>query len=270
MVEKIKRTVSFLEKKGIKKPEVGVILGTGLGQMVDEIEIIHTLDYEKIPDFPLSTVEFHTGKLIYGELMGKSVIAMHGRMHYYEGYELDEITFPVRVMKFLGIRHLIISNAGGALNLDIKQGDLMLVEDHINLLPSSPLRGKEYKELGSRFTDMCMPYSEELNNKFLDAAKKRNINLTKGVYVGVAGPQLETRAEYRYLRMIGADVVGMSTVPEVIVANQMKLPCAAVSVITDECDPDNLKPVKIEGIIEVANSAEPKLVELFKDVIKQL
>ncbi|MDZ7741646.1 MAG: purine-nucleoside phosphorylase [Bacteroidota bacterium] len=270
MVEKVKESVKFLNDKGIIDPEIGIILGTGLGQMIDSFDIIETIGYEEIPHFPVSTVEFHSGKLIHGRLNGKSLLAMQGRFHYYEGYELDEITFPIRVMKMLGIKYLFISNAGGAMNLDMKKGELMLITDHINLIPGSPLRGKEYREFGSRFVDLSRPYSEELNEKIRENAHKLNLQIHQGVYVAVSGPHLETRAEYRYLKNAGADVVGMSTAPEVIVANQMKLPVAAISVVTDECDPNNLAPIKIEEIIEAAGIAEKKLVRLFEAVIREL
>ncbi|MCD4771883.1 MAG: purine-nucleoside phosphorylase, partial [Bacteroidales bacterium] len=216
------------------------------------------------------TIEFHKGKLIYGEIKGKKVIAMQGRFHYYEGYDLSEITFPVRVMKFLGIKNILISNAGGAMNLNYKKGSLMLLDDHINMIPDSPLRGKEYREFGSRFVDLSQPYSKTLNQKLLAIAKEKNILLHQGIYVAVAGPQLETRAEYRFFRSTGADVVGMSTVPEAIVAKQMGLPCAAISVITDECDPDDLKEVNISEILKIAGKAEVGLIELFVSLIEGL
>lgn len=270
MIELVNETVDFLRKEGITEPEVGIILGTGLGKLVNEIKIEKTIDYRMIPNFPIATIEFHKGKLIYGEIKGKKVIAMQGRFHYYEGYDLSEITFPVRVMKFLGIKNILISNAGGAMNLDYKKGSLMLLDDHINMIPDSPLRGKEYREFGSRFVDLRQPYSKTLNEKLLSIAKEKNILLHKGIYVAMAGPQLETRAEYRFLRSTGADVVGMSTVPEVIVANQMGLPCAAISVITDECDPDDLKEVNISEILKIAGKAEVGLIELFVSLIEEL
>ena len=270
MLKSINESVIFLRKKGITEPQVGIILGSGLGKLVNEIKIEKSINYEDIPNFPISTVEFHKGKLIYGELKGKKVIAMQGRFHYYEGYSLNEITFPVRVMKFLGIKSILISNAGGAMNLNFKKGSLMLLDDHINMIPDSPLRGKEYREFGSRFVDLSQPYSKTLNEKLLAIAKEKNIVLHKGIYVAVPGPQLETRAEYRFLRSTGADVVGMSTVPEAIVAKQMGLSCAAISVITDECDPDNLKKVDISEILETAGKAEVGLIELFVSLIEEL
>ena len=270
MIDSINNTTEFLRKKGILNSEIGIILGTGLGKLIEEITIEVEIDYEDIPNFPVSTVEFHKGKLIYGKMDGKHVLAMQGRFHYYEGYTMQEITFPVRVMKELGIKYLLISNACGAMNLDFKKGSLMLLDDHINLLGNGPLIGPNHNNLGPRFPDMSQPYSGFLNNKFEKISKDLNITLHKGVYVAVAGPNLETRAEYRFLRGIGADVVGMSTVPEVIVANHAGLPCAAVSVITDECDPDNLKPVDIKDILTTAARAELDLIKLFSKLIREL
>lgn len=270
MIQKINETTSFLKSKGIVHPETGIILGTGLGGMVKHINIKIAIDYEEIPHFPVSTVEFHKGRLIYGELGGHMVLAMQGRFHFYEGYTQQEITFPVRIMKALGIKQLLISNAGGSMNLDFKKGSLMVLDDHINLLGGSPLAGVNYEELGPRFPDMSRPYSERLNDMLQAIAKQENIILHKGVYVAVPGPNLETRAEYRFLRGIGADVVGMSTVPEVIVANHAGLPCVAISVLTDECDPDNLKPINIDDIIKTALIAEKNLVRLFEKLIEKL
>jgi purine-nucleoside phosphorylase len=270
MVTKINETVNFLKNKKIAKPEIGIILGTGLGKLVNEINIKTELEYKQIPNFPVSTVEFHKGKLIYGKMNGKQVLAMQGRFHYYEGYSMQEITFPVRVMKELGIKYLLISNAGGAMNLDFKKGSLMLLDDHINLLGDGPLIGPNHNDLGPRFPDMSQPYSKFLNKKLERIAKEQNITLHKGVFVAVTGPNLETRAEYRFLKGIGADVVGMSTVPEVIVANHAGLPCAAISVLTDECDPDNLHPVDIKDILKTAAKAELDLIRLFSELIKKL
>ena len=270
MITKIRETANFLINKKIIKAEIGIILGTGLGRLVNGIDIETELEYEKIPNFPVSTVEFHKGKLIYGKMNGKHILAMQGRFHYYEGYSMQEITFPVRVMKELGVKYLLISNAGGAMNLDFKKGSLMLIDDHINLLGDGPLIGQNHNNLGPRFPDMSQPYSKLLNEKLEQIANEQNITLHKGVYVAVAGPNLETRAEYRFLRGIGADVVGMSTVPEVIVANHTGIPCAAISVITDECDPDNLNPVDIEDILETAAKAELDLIKLFTNLIENL
>jgi purine-nucleoside phosphorylase len=269
MLDKIKQTVEYLKKKGIYSPEIGIVLGTGLGKMVNEIDIDKVIEYTEIPNFPVATVEFHSGKLIYGDLKGRKIIAMQGRFHYYEGYDLKEITFPIRVMKLLGIKYLLLSNAAGAMNPNFRKGSLMLIDDHINLLPDNPLRGRNYDELGPRYPDMSQPYSRDLNDKLEAIAKRENIELNKGVYVAVTGPNLETRAEYRYLGTI-ADAVGMSTVPEVIVANHMNLPSAAISVLTDECDPDNLAPADIKDIIKTAGKAELKLIRLFTALIGEL
>src|ERR1043166_852271 len=234
MLNQINEAVRFIQSHGITQPEVGVILGTGLGnRFVKELKNSVVINYNSIPHFPISTVESHKGKLIFGELKGKRVLAMQGRFHYYEGYEMQQITLPVRVMKFLGIDYLLISNAAGCLNLKWKKGELMLIDDHINLQPDNPLRGENFEVLGPRFPDMSMPYSPVLNKKLIKLAKKAGIKLNVGVYAGVTGPNLETRAEYRFLRTIGADVVGMSTVPEVIVGVHGKMKCLGLSVITD-------------------------------------
>jgi purine-nucleoside phosphorylase len=269
MPEKMKQTVDYLKLAGITEPEIGIVLGTGLGKLVDEFDILKTIDYSDIPNFPLATVESHSGKLIYGRLHGKNILAMLGRFHYYEGYTLQQVTFPVRIMKMLGIKYLLLSNAAGAMNLNFKKGSLMLIDDHINLLPENPLRGKNLDEFGPRFPDMSRPYSATLNNRLLEIAKRQRILLHKGTYIAVMGPNLETRAEYRMYRNF-ADAVGMSTVPEVIVANQMGLPCAAISVLTDECDPDNLLPAKIENILEIAGKAEVHLIRLFTCLIQEM
>lgn len=270
MIKQIEKTVAYLQERGFKTPEVGIILGTGLGQLIDEIEIIEEVSYNHIPYFPTATVEFHKGKLIYGNLEGKKVIVMQGRFHLYEGYTLQDVTYPVRIMEKLGIKTLLVSNASGAVNTDFKKGELMLIDDHINLQGSSPLAFNGVETLGERFTDMSMPYDKDINSAFENIAKEHNITLHKGVYASVVGPQLETRAEYRMLKLIGADAVGMSTVPEIIVANHLKLKTAAVSVLTDECDPDNLKPVDISEIIAMAEKAEPQMITLFKALIKTL
>jgi purine-nucleoside phosphorylase len=268
-MQRILEAVNFLRENGIDQPEIGIILGTGLGKLPEHIDVIREIDYEDIPHFPVSTVEFHHGILIYGILRGKKVLVMKGRFHVYEGYSTQEITFPVRVMKLLGIRALIVSNACGALSTEMKKGSLMLLTDHINLLPN-PLIGPNYDELGPRFPDMSQPYSPVINEKIIRIAQKHGITLHRGVYVAVTGPNLETRAEYRFLRRIGADVVGMSTTPEVIVANHMKLPVAAISVITDECDPDNLEEVDISKILYYAAQAEKGLVKIFCDLAEEL
>jgi purine-nucleoside phosphorylase len=271
MLNEIKEATDFLKKHGIIQPEVGVILGTGLGNLfVKEIKNPIEISYNSIPHFPVSTVEFHKGKLIYGEIKGKKVLAMQGRFHYYEGYSMQKITLPVRVMKILGIKNLLISNAAGNMNLKWKKGQLMLIDDHINLQPDNPLRGENFEMLGPRFPDMSEPYSKKINKLLMKIAKEKKIKLNQGVYVAVIGPNLETRAEYRFLHRIGADAVGMSTVPEVLVANHMGLPCCAISVLTDDCDPDNLKPAIISEIIEIAGKAEAKLTELYVALIGKI
>lgn len=271
MLNLIRESVEYIKQRiGDFKPEVGIILGTGLGGLVSEIEVEHQLMYSNIPNFPISTLEFHSGKLIFGTLAGKKVVAMQGRLHFYEGYNMKQITFPVRVMKMLGIQNLFVSNASGSLNTDFKKGDLMIIEDHINLQPDNPLIGRNYEELGPRFPDMSAPYSANLIKQGLSIAKAQNITCHKGVYVSVTGPNLETRAEYKYLRIIGADAVGMSTVPEVIVANHMGLPVFAISVLTDEGFPEVLQPVSLEEIIKTATEAEPKLTKILKELILHL
>lgn len=267
MKKELAETVSFLRSKGFENAEVGIVLGTGLGKLIDEIEIHTQLLYGDIPYFSEATVEFHSGKLVYGTLAGKKVLAMQGRYHYYEGYSMQQITFPIRVMKALGIKMLTLSNAAGAMNLSFKKGEVMLLTDHINLLPENPLRGKNEKDWGPRFPDMSKPYDPTLTGLIRRIAQEKELPLHEGVYVAVAGPNLETPAEYRYLRAIGADAVGMSTIPEVIVANHMGLPCCAFSVLTDECNPDDLAPVDIADILAQAAKAEPQLVEITKALI---
>lgn len=271
MIEQINASCEFLKSKGVLQPEIGVILGTGLGNLfVKQIQNPLIINYADIPNFPVSTVAFHTGNLIYGDIKGKKVLTMQGRFHYYEGYSMQQITFPVRVMKMLGIRYLLISNAAGNMNLDWQKGELMLIDDHINLQPENPLRGINHGDFGNPFPDMSQPYSHFLNEKLFHIAKQNNIKLHLGVYAAVTGPNLETRAEYRFLRGIGADAVGMSTVPEVIVANHAGLPCCAISVLTDNCDPENLRPVNIQEIIEVAGKAEAPLTKIYTQLIESL
>jgi purine-nucleoside phosphorylase len=270
MKKYIREAVDYLRKKGFNTPEIGIVLGTGLGKLVDEVNKESFASYNHIPNFPTATVEFHQGKLIYGTLEGKKVIVMQGRFHLYEGYSTYDVTFPIRVMHELGISKLLVSNAAGAINKSYKKGEIMLIDDHINLQGGSPLAFKGVEEMGERFVDMSQPYDEKMSNKIEIIANKNNITLQKGVYASVVGPQLETRAEYRYLGIIGADAVGMSTVPEIIVANHLNIPVAAVSVLTDECDPDNLQPVNIQEIIDIAGKAEPNMILLFKELIKEL
>ena len=271
MLENIQQTTSYIKNRiGDFEPEVGIILGTGLGGLVTEIEVEKQLMYSNIPDFPISTLEFHSGKLIFGILAGKKVVAMQGRLHYYEGYTMQQITFPVRVMKMLGIKTLCVSNASGALNPGFRKGDLMVIDDHINLQHLNPLIGRNEAELGPRFPDMSEPYKQIFIKKALEIAQANNITCHKGVYVAVTGPNLETKAEYRFLRIIGGDAVGMSTVPEVIVANHMGLPVFAISVLTDEGFPEDLRPVSLEEIIAVAHEAEPKMTLILKELIAGL
>lgn len=270
MIKYIEESAEFLKNRGFQNPEIGIILGTGLGKLTEKVAIESEVSYNHIPNFPTATVEFHKGKLIYGTLEGKKVIIMQGRFHLYEGYTPVDITFPVRVMHLLGIKKLLVSNAAGAINPKYKKGDIMLIDDHINLQGNSPLAVKGVEKMGDRFVDMSAPYDDAMNQKIIQIASQNNITLHKGVYASVLGPQLETRAEYRYLRIIGADAVGMSTVPEVIVANHLKIPVSAVSVVTDECDPDNLKPVDVQEIIATAMQTEPLMIKLFTELIKQL
>lgn len=270
MIKYIQESVDYLIKRGFDAPEIGIVLGTGLGQLLNHVEIESEVSYNHIPNFPTATVEFHKGKLIYGTLSGKKVVIMQGRFHLYEGYSLTDVTFPIRVMHQLGISKLLVSNASGAINTSYKKGEIMLIDDHINLQGGSPLAFKGVEQLGERFVDMSTPYDTEMNAKIEQIAVENNINIHKGVYASVVGPQLETRAEYRYLSIIGADAVGMSTVPEIIVANHLNLPVSAVSVLTDECDPDNLAPVNIEEIIAMAGKAEPDMITLFSELIKRV
>jgi purine-nucleoside phosphorylase len=270
LLESIQETLSVIKGKVKDDYEVGIILGTGLGGLVKDIKISHEFDYGDLPHFPLSTVESHRGKLIFGELSGKKVVVMQGRFHYYEGYTMQQIVYPVRVMKFLGVKHLFVSNACGGMNPNYRRGDVMVMADHINLLGDNPLIGKNEDELGPRFPDMSEAYSSELIKLAEEAALENKIKLQKGVYVAVPGPNLETRAEYRFLRAIGADVVGMSTIPECIAANHMGMKVLGISVITDECFPDALKPVGLNEILEAAATAEPKLTTITKEVIKKL
>ena len=249
---------------------VGLILGTGLGRLADEIEVAEAVPYDEIPHFPLSTVESHDGRLIAGTLRGVPVVAMQGRFHLYEGYSAVEVTRPVRVLAELGVETLLISNAAGGMNPLYRRGDLMLLTDHINFQGANPLIGANVDDWGPRFPDMSEPYDRALRDVAEAAALERGLALQQGVYVAVVGPNLETRAEYRFLRQIGADVVGMSTVPEVIVARHHGLRCLAISVITDECFPDALEPVNIADILEAAGEAEPKLTQIMGDVVASL
>lgn len=266
----IEEAREFLVSSGITDASIGIVLGTGLGQLLKKVEVLQTIPYTLIPGFPVATVEFHKGNLVYAAVGDKKLLIMQGRFHAYEGYSMEQIVFPIRVMKLMGIKHLLLSNAAGGINLSFKKGDLVALEDHINLQSGNPLTGKNLDQLGPRFPDMSEPYHKKLLNELSMLATKMQLDLKRGVYAAVNGPNLETRAEYRYLKTIGADMVGMSTVPEVIAANHMGLPCAAVSVITDECDPNNLHPVNIEEIIAVAGKADEKLSGLFVELVKAI
>lgn len=270
LINKINETLEVIRRFTKDNYPVGIILGTGLGALVKEINITHQIDYADLPYFPLSTVESHQGKLIFGTVNGQKVVAMQGRFHYYEGYSMKQITYPVRVMKFLGVKTLLVSNACGGMNPAYRKGDLMLMVDHINLLGDNPLIGKNEDDLGPRFPDMSEPYSLDLIKIAEEVAKENKIKVHKGVYVAVPGPNLETKAEYKFLRQTGADVVGMSTIPENIVANHMGIKVLGISIITDECFPETLKPVNMEEIIATAMNAEPKMTLIMKEVIKRI
>lgn len=269
MLEKTKHTVSFIRSKFDFTPEVGIILGTGLGGLVKEIEIEHTLDYEEIPNFPVSTVEGHHGRLIFGELGGKKIVAMQGRFHFYEGYSMQEVTFPVRVLKYLGINNLLVSNASGGVNPDFEIGDLMIINDHINLIPN-PLIGTHNNDFGARFPDMSEPYDKILIARAQEIAKRNHIKTQVGCYVSTTGPTFETPKEYQYFRIIGGDAVGMSTTPEVIVARQMGVPCFAISIITDLGVPGKIVEVTHEEVQKVASKAETKMTLIMKELISQI
>ncbi len=266
----IHESVDYIKQQTDVVPRIGIILGTGLGRLVGEIKIIKSIPYARIPHFPVSTVESHKGQLIFGSLSGKKVVAMQGRFHYYEGYSTQEITHPVRVMKFLGIKLLIISNACGGLNPLFAAGDLMIITDHINLLPGNPLRGPNDESVGPRFPDLYNCYDRNLIKLVEEIARDEKTPVKKGIYVALQGPNLETAAEYRFLRIIGGDVVGMSTVPEVIVAAHMKLKVIGISVVTDMGLPDALKPANLRVIVTTALKAEPKLTRLIKAVIAKV
>lgn len=270
MSEQIKSTAAYIQSKISIQPEIGIILGTGLGGLVEEIKIKHTIDYKDIPNFPVSTVEGHSGKLIFGELGGKNVVAMQGRFHFYEGYNLQQVTFPVRVMKLLGIKNLFVSNAAGGVNSNFEIGELMIINDHINMFPSNPLIGKNIPELGPRFPDMSDAYDRTIIEKAKAVAARNNIRVQEGVYLGLSGPTFETPAEYRMVKILGADAVGMSTVPEVIVARHMKIPCFAMSIITDLGVEGKIVQVTHQDVQEVAALAEKKMTVIMKELIREL
>ena len=267
MMDQLEETYRFVSDKIPHPPDVGIVLGTGLGTLAQEIQAEHTFSYADIPHFPVSTVESHDGKLIYGTLGSQKVVAMQGRFHAYEGYSMQQITYPIRLIQRLGVKTLYISNVSGGINTRYEKGDLVIIEDHINLQSANPLTGPNWDDFGPRFPDMSQPYDPDLMHLAWQTAKEEGYRIHKGVYVAVNGPNLETRAEYRFLRTIGADMVGMSTVPEVIVARHQGMRVAAVSIITDLCDPDQLEPVDVSEIIRIAGEAEPKLTRLFYRMI---
>jgi purine-nucleoside phosphorylase len=269
-IEKIEAAVKYIQAVYPLKNKIGIIVGTGLGQLIDEIAIEVEINYKDIPFFPVSTVDTHSGKLIFGDLEGKPVVAMKGRFHYYEGYSMKEVTFPVRVLKELGIEYLFVSNAAGGLDPLYEIGELMIINDHIDLFPENPLRGQNLDGFGLRFPDMSDPYDLDLIEKALRIGEKNGLKIHQGVYAGLQGPNLETKAEYNFLRVIGADAVGMSTVPEVLVARHMDLPVFAISAITDLCSPGNVKKISIQEVLDAAKKAEPGLTMIIKGLISQL
>lgn len=271
MLEQIEFTTkSIQEKTNNFLPETGIILGTGLGGLVKEITVEYVLPYEEIPNFPVSTVEGHSGKLIFGTIGGKKVMAMQGRFHFYEGYNMKQITFPVRVMKALGVKSLCVSNASGGMNPSFSVGEIMIINDHINLFPDNPLIGKNLNQLGPRFLDMSEAYDKNYIKLALEIAKENGIKVSTGVYAGLTGPCFETPAEYRYLWRIGADAVGMSTVPEVIVAKHGGMKVFGISIITDLGVEGNVVNVSHEEVLQVANSQEPKMTLIVKELIKRI
>lgn len=271
MIEKIKETAAYISSRVKGMPHIAIILGTGLGELVNHINITEELPYSEIPNFPISTVEGHKGKLIFGTLREKRVMAMQGRFHYYEGYSMQQVTFPVRVMKALGVKTLFVSNAAGGMNPEFKIGDIMIITDHINLFPEHPLRGKNYEELGPRFPDMGEPYSHRLIEDALKVAAESHIAVHQGVYIGTQGPTFETPAEYRYFRRIGGDAVGMSTVPEVIVARHGGMEVFAISVITDLGGLEGTAPEKVshEEVQKAAAEAQPRMTLIMKGLINE-
>jgi len=267
MWEKVQDTVKFLQKKGITTPDYGIILGTGLGNLVEKISIEITIPYNDIPNFPVSTVEGHSGELIFGTIGGKKVLAMRGRFHYYEGWTMEQTVFPVRVMKYLGVEKLIVSNASGGVKSDFKVGDIMIITDHINMMPEHPLHGKNDERFGPRFVDMHEPYSKEMIAKMESVADKLDITVHKGIYLALQGPTFETPAEYKMVKILGADCVGMSTVPEVIVAKHMGMTCFGVSVITDLGVEGIVESVSHEEVQEVAKKSEKVVGRLVEEFI---
>lgn len=269
MWEKVQETVNYIQSKINFSPEYGVILGSGLGGFTEDIQIEFTLPYGEIPNFPVSTVQGHKGALVFGTIGNKKVVAMQGRFHFYEGYDMKEVTFPVRVMKYLGVQKLVVSNASGGVNPFYKVGDIVIIYDHINMMPEHPLRGKNDERFGPRFVNMSEPYSRELINKAKAIAIELNIEVKDGIYYGLQGPTFETLSEYRMVKILGADCVGMSTVPEVIVARHMDMECFGISVITDMGDEHNIDTVSHDEVLEAAKKAEPKVRTLIKELISR-
>jgi len=267
MWNQVQETVSFIKAKTNFTPEYGVILGSGLGSFTDDIQIEFTLPYTEIPNFPVSTVQGHKGALVFGTIGTKKVVAMQGRFHFYEGYSMKEVTFPVRVMKYLGVEKLVVSNASGGVNSSYNVGDIVLIKDHVNMMPEHPLRGKNDERFGPRFVNMSEPYSKKMIAKAKELAQKLNIEVKDGVYLGLQGPTFETLAEYKMVKNIGADCVGMSTVPEVIVARHMEMETFGLSVITDMGDEDSIETISHDEVLEAAKSAEPKVRILIKELI---
>ena len=268
--KKREEAVEYIQSQTDLRPAYLLILGTGLGRLAEQIDVQDEIPYGDIPHFPVSTVESHQGRLLFGTLSGKTVVAMQGRFHYYEGYSMQEIVFPLRVLHMSGARMLLVSNACGGLNPNYSRGDIMLINDHINLLGDNPLIGPNDDELGTRFPDMSQPYTERLLKLAEEVALEESIKMHQGVYAAVSGPNLETKAEYRFLRTIGSDVIGMSTIPEVISAVHMGMEVLGISVITDECFPEALEPVSIEDVLAAANMAEPKMTRVFTGVLERL
>ncbi|NBL64495.1 purine-nucleoside phosphorylase [Flavobacterium sp. NST-5] len=267
MFEIVQETVQYIQDKLNFSPEYGVILGSGLGGFTEDIEVEYTLPYNEIPNFPVSTVQGHKGALVFGKINGKNVVAMQGRFHFYEGYDMKEVTFPVRVMKYLGVKKLVVSNASGGVNPNYKVGDIVIIYDHINFMPEHPLRGKNDERFGPRFVNMSEPYSKNLIDKAKKLAQNLNIEVKDGIYLGLQGPTFETLSEYRMVKILGADCVGMSTVPEVIVARHMEMECFGVSVITDMGDENNINTVSHDEVLEAAKKAEPQVRLLIKQLI---
>ena len=270
MLDNIKLTARYLKSQISSEPRIGIILGTGLGGLVNEINIELAIPYKEIPNFPVSTVEGHSGQLIFGTLGGKEIVAMQGRFHYYEGYDMGEVVFPVRVMKFLGVNTLFVSNASGGVNPNFEIGEIMIINDHINLFPTNPLIGPNMDELGPRFPAMSEPYSKRMIAKAKEIAENHNIRISEGIYAGLTGPTLETPAEYVYIRNIGSDAVGMSTVPEVIAAKHMGMECFGVSIISDLGVPGKIVKVTHEMVQDVATKAEPKMTIIISELIQSL